>query len=381
MAASFWRWQLHRLLVDRTKAARAFSQKSGTKKVLLLGECNEIANAQIFPFFQYRHELASLHGIEIRELPLRRFLDAGNPYPDTVDAVCFQTWFDLAAGELQELVERIKSTWPSARLAYFDWFAPTDLRYAEVLAPHIAAYMKKQVLKDFTRYNTATLGDTNLTDYYAKRFHIDLPETRFIVPADFERKLVLGSGFELSPNIIRQLQNRPRFSGRIIDIHARVAAKGADWYTMMRAEVEAAVDNLGNRFCIAHRGRISYGQYIKELRNSKLCISPFGYGEICWRDFEAMATGALLLKPDVSHLRLANDFFVPYETYVPLSWELDDIEEKMQYYLHHSGERDAIAARAFERLSRHVGQKKFIESIAPLWNLLGTDQCALRTEH
>jgi len=27
---------------------------------------------------------------------------------------------------------------------------------------------------------------------------------------------------------------------------------------------------------------------------SKICISPFGYGEICWRDFEAIIFGCLL---------------------------------------------------------------------------------------
>jgi hypothetical protein len=191
--------------------------------------------------------------------------------------------------------------------------------------------------------------------------------------------LVLGSGFELSPNIIRQLQNRPSFSGRIIDIHARVAAKGADWYTMMRAEVEAAVDNLGNRFCIAHRGRISYGQYIKELRNSKLCISPFGYGEICWRDFEAMATGALLLKPDVSHLRLANDYFRPFETYVPLRWDLSDLDEKVAYYVHNASERETIARNALAGLKQPLEQKKFLSDVAPLWKLLGTPSDARYT--
>lgn len=370
MVGGTWRWQLHRLLVDRTRVTQAFSKRNGTKKVLMLSERGEIASAQIFPFFLYRHELASLHGVEIRELPLRRFLDAGNPYDHAVDAVCFQTWFDLGMGELGEVVERIKSAWPNARLAYLDCFAPTDLRYADLLAPHIAAYVKKQVLRDFARYSAATLGDTNLTDYYAKRFHIDLPETRFAVPPGFQDKLVLGSGFEYSPNIIRQLQNRPSLSGRVIDIHARVAAKGADWYAKMRAEAEAVVDNLATRFRVAHRGRVSHGQYMKELRNSKLCLSPFGYGEICWRDFEAMATGALLLKPDVSHLRLASDFFVPYETYVPLAWKLDDVEEKVQYYLHHAAERQAIAERAFEILSQHVAREKFLEGVAPLWNRL-----------
>ena len=38
------------------------------------------------------------------------------------------------------------------------------------------------------------------------------------------------------------------------------------------------------------------------MRHSRICISPFGYGEICWRDFEAILCGCLVVKPDMSHV-------------------------------------------------------------------------------
>ena len=39
------------------------------------------------------------------------------------------------------------------------------------------------------------------------------------------------------------------------------------------------------------------------MRQSKIVVSPFGFGEMCHRDFEAWGCGAVLLKPRVDHLR------------------------------------------------------------------------------
>jgi len=370
MLGPTWRWQVHRLLVDRAGLSRPFSSRPGLKKVLFLSERGTICHAQIFPFFLYSSELARQLQIEMRELPLRQFLSDRNPYIGAVDAVCFQTWFDLTHAEINDLLGRIKSAWPNAGIAYLDWFAPTDLRYAEALNPHIIAYIKKQTLKDLRSYGGSTLGDTNLTDFYAKRFNIDLPETRFPVPPGFERKLVLGSGFEYSPNILQNLNRPLRFGERTIDIHARFATKGSEWYSRMRSEALAKTIHLEEHYRVAHRGTVSRRKYFAELRSSKLCFSPFGYGEVCWRDFEAMSTGSLLLKPDMSHLRLANDIFKPDETYVPLSWDLSDFDQKVDYYIQHPLKRESIARNAFELLSQRYREKQFLQDIAPMWRLL-----------
>ena len=351
MMGPTWRWQCHRVLLDQAGWLRPFSGRSGFKKVLFLSEQDTICYAQIFPFFLHSRDFADQSQIEMRELPLRRFLKDRHPYDLAVDAVCFQTWFDLTPEELCSLTRRIKSAWPDAEIAYLDWFAPADLRYAEVLDPLVAAYVKKQTFKDFRSYGTVTLGDTNLTDFYARRFRIDLPETKFSIPSGFQQKIVLGSGFEYSPKIFHLLSRPLRFGERKIDLHARLATEGTEWYTQMRREALAKAVELEGRFQVAHRGRVSRRQYFTEIRSSKLCFSPFGYGEVCWRDFEAMSTGALLLKPDMSHLRLANDVFKPHETYVPLSWDLSDLGQKVDYYIRHPLEREFIARNAFELLS------------------------------
>jgi len=363
-------YNFHRLLTDEVGIVLPFSNRKDRKRVLLLTQKGEIACAQIYPFLLYQRDLIRNYAVEVRELPLRLFLEGKHRYRTRIDAVCMQTPFTLTPAQLESLIGRVKSAWPKAGIAYFDWFAPADLRYAEVLNPHILAYVKKQIFRDFKEYDRPLIGDTNMTDYYAGRFGIDLPETKFSIPPEFQQKIVLGSGFEYSPAIVRNLNREPNFGQRPIDLHARVEAKGVHWYEKMRQEASTQAAKLSGRFRVSYSGRVSRRHYFEELANSKLCFSPFGYGEVCWRDFEAMSTGSLLLKPDMSHLRLVSDFFRPYETYVPLSWDFSDLEEKVAHYVRHDSERESIARNAFEFLRERYRQKKFLQEIVPLWSRL-----------
>ena len=61
-----------------------------------------------------------------------------------------------------------------------------------------------------------------------------------------------------------------------------------------------------------------------------MCISPYGWGEVCYRDFEIVISGALLIKPSMDHLSTFPDVYIPHETYIPVSWELNDLAETVE---------------------------------------------------
>ncbi|QJW99683.1 glycosyltransferase [Frigoriglobus tundricola] len=373
MNVSIWRWRLHRATVDRAHFLWPFSRKRGRKRLLMISCRDPICHAQLFPFFFHQSDLAARDHIELRELPLDRFESDRHPYGGgaAVDAVCFQTWFSLGPQAMEALARKIRTVWPTARVAYFDWFAPTDLRYAEALGDHIDVYLKKQTLSDFAEYGRATRGDTNLTDYYSRRFHLDHPETHFRVPDRFRDKLVLGTHFAFSDYMLpRFLSAYPAAAHRPVDLHARIAVKGSDWYERMRQESLDKVNRRANDLKVISQGRVSRKEFFTELYGSKICFSPFGYGEICWRDFEAMFTGSLLLKPDVSHLDCYPNVFVPHETYVPLGWDLSDFDEKIDHYLKHPAEREAITRRAFAALHDYFRERRFLDDVRPLLSRL-----------
>lgn len=79
-----------------------------------------------------------------------------------------------------------------------------------------------------------------------------------------------------------------------------------------------------------------------------MILSPFGWGELCLRDFEAVRAGSVLLKPDMGHLLTWPDIFIPFETYVPFSWDVDDLLDKVDAYLGNDQARKQIAYNAWD---------------------------------
>lgn len=363
-------WYLYRGLVDRLGVLRPFS-RGASRRALFITENNPISQSQVFPFLFYGRQLEATLGIQIRELPLARFRSGNQPFNEAVDFVFFQTWFDLTAQQMDELACGIHSQWPGAKLIYLDWFAPTDLRYAEALNSHVSAYVKKQVLSDFSAYGKPLVGHTNLTDFYCRKFGIDEPPSRFNIPNGFRDKLVLGSSFEQSPEIIELMPRSWRAGDRPIDLHSRITAKGTAWYSGMRQEALDATEKLLDKFNVRYEGKVSKRQYVTELRQSKMCFSPFGYGEVCWRDYEAMACGALLLKPDMSHITMNSNPFRPYETYIPLAWDLSDLKDKVEYYLNNKSERLRITETAYHALKKRHTSEAFLVEIEKLLVCMG----------
>jgi hypothetical protein len=71
-------------------------------------------------------------------------------------------------------------------------------------------------------------------------------------------------------------------------------------------------------------GKIDRWSFTKEAAMVRGMLSPFGWGEVCYRDFEAALGGAILIKPDMSHVDTWPNIFID-KSYIPLSWDLDEL--------------------------------------------------------
>ena len=112
--------------------------------------------------------------------------------------------------------------------------------------------------------------------------------------------------------------------------------------------------------------KLSRRAYFKEMMQSKICISPFGLGEITLNDFECFLTGSMLLKPDMSHMRTWPNFYEDGKTCMMHDWDLYTLEEKIDYALSNEKERIEIA---------QAGQDRFIK------HTIGPDAAALFVSH
>ena len=346
--------------------AKPFAPDAASR-LLLVTQNERLPQSQIYPFHHYAADLRRHYGTDIREVDLGVFLAGGPVAAKGATAVAFQTAYDVSDADLDRLFERIGQDHPRAKVACLDWFAPTDLRNAARMDQRVDLYIKKHVLRDRGYYGRPTLGDTNLTDHYARRLGLPEPEVRFDIPPGFLQKIVIGPSFATAPTILPELLRKPPpVGGRAIDLHARFEQGGTPWYRAMRAEANAAVTSLQGGVTMVRGQGVHHAQFLAEMRHSKICISPFGYGEVCWRDYEAALTGAALVKPDMSHVETDPDIFIPWETYAPVAWDLSDFADVVQRLLADERLRTRLAAQARDILREWLQSDAFARRMAPL---------------
>jgi len=194
-------------------------------------------------------------------------------------------------------------------------------------------------------------------------------QTHPIAPEEIN-KLSLGWNIALDDKI-RYLNNKefvPASQDKPIDIACRAFAPPEAWIHQLRNPAIEQLTTFSHQFIVANSAqRISQKEYNQELRNSKACISPFGYGEICWRDFEALSFRCLLIKPDMSHVETWPNIYRPYETYLPVKWDFQNLKEICDYYLNHSIEREKISECGHRILKESLQPDQFVSRLNQLF--------------
>lgn len=144
-----------------------------------------------------------------------------------------------------------------------------------------------------------------------------------------------------------------------------------EWYYQYRQTALEALQPLASDYQIVTSGKtegglVPYHQYLQEIKKSRIVFSPFGWGEMCWRDFEAICYDCLLVKPSMSHIETEPNIFVEGKTYVSVKWDFSDLEEKCRYFLEHPDEAARIVENARQVYTEYFQEKKFIQKIKSL---------------
>lgn len=96
---------------------------------------------------------------------------------------------------------------------------------------------------------------------------------------------------------------------------------------------------------------------------SKITISPYGMGEYCYRDYEAIFNLSAIIKPDVSHVKTLVNYFEPYVNYVPCKNDYSDIEEKINMILSDDKLRSDLVGNAYNQFYTKYKKELIINNI------------------
>ena len=341
--------------------------------ILTPGFASPNGRAFLFPLHVHRRRLAD-QGVEFR-----CFMYAGSKIAEC-DVLIIDSRFyskrwahdeQAALDELAAFARRIKS------VLYFDISDSTGWLQAQVL-PFVTRYYKAQLLKDRNAYRKPHYGNRIYADTYHKKFGVtdNEPVTSRIAGSaqDLDKlRVSWNSGladYSLWGPMRMGLRQRipadwllkfprkftPARRDRTIPLTCRFGVNyQRETVSFQRRRIR---ELLGER---VPTDKLSRKAYLEEMRDARVAISPFGFGEITLKDFEAFLCGALLFKPDMSHMETWPDLFRGGETIVTHSWDLSDFSAVLEATLADDVKRQEIAECGQQAYRHHMASQSGYE--------------------
>ncbi|WP_319559856.1 glycosyltransferase [Marispirochaeta sp.] len=288
-------------------------------------------------------------------------------------------WFLKPDKVDMELLKRFRDKYET--IFFFNGNAGGGILRPEVL-PYVDLFFNKSLFKNKNLYKQPLYGDEIFTDYIHKRYGIEDPDPmpRKVVASDEDlaklkvswnigigdfpklklrqRSAVAMARITGNLKVVRPFYKNPDLPPTLpqnkgtYPIQARWGGPKRPTLLFHREQIIEKIKDHPDYLT----GRVEQNRYNDEIKNCKITLSPFGWGEVCFRDFEAVLNASLLLKPDMSHMETWPDIFFPGETYVPIDWDATDLLEKGTRYLEDDVERERIVRKAFEAYTEQAAK-------------------------
>ena len=354
---------------------------------LFIYEYGRVPQSQIFPFHHYKNLLSKKYGFSFDEL-CGEILNSENDFRklkidfSKYDIIFIHSRWSYPPHCLcqEENVQKYMKYFMESfhnfkgKIITLDNYDSTG-RCDFSIIPIIDLYIKKQFLSDFDLYHNSYVGGNIFFDYFIKNHEAIIPDyNNQKYKNEYRKKLCLGWNLGTCHSLIKELYEQEYFNNqrdRKIDIHCRCEMWKDEIVNTWRSKSIDIITKMDNYNVVSTGEKIHFKKYMTELYNSKICVSSFGWGEICFRDFEAIICGSLLIKQDMGHVQTEPNIYIPYETYVPIKWDLSDLADKCKYYLNNNEERRRITKKATEAYKKYFEEEVFIDKIKNIFLKLG----------
>lgn len=288
------------------------------------------------------------------------------------------------------------------KVFYYDLGDSTYTWALEAL-PYVDKLLKPFIFKDKNNYCIPLNGFTIITDYYFKKGMIDsyvpLPHKDLSQPPNYVKKkdrhlldkIQVGYNSTFADNSLSSNLWKYTYFNRITRRFFKIYSKmlsGNKGFDYINPEAHRS-NNLSCRILLEgysngidfHRNetakilnkyislnKLNRQDYFSEMRNSKVVISPFGWGEInVPRDYEVALSGSILLKPDISHLDTWPNIFNK-DTVIQYKWDLSNLSELVEKILDNHDDYIEFAIKLQDQYKYYsfgrLGDEKFCEYFA-----------------
>lgn len=274
---------------------------------------------------------------------------------------------------------------------WFDMRDSAGTTQFEVL-PFVKKYIKKQLYKDQEVYFKNLYGGRYYTDFYHNRFNVKDYQNYIQTKLNrkFIQKVTLGwnigvaqifdyskysrfdywkeylkfkyfnkKNFEMALNFNNNNYNKTD----IVCLMNKNFKRETVAY--QRKKLHQFIDKSKFKNCIYNQ-RFNKKDYLKILKNSKVSLGSYGWGEVCYREFEAIRCGASFITADMSNIDTWPNIYKKNETYLPYSLDFSDITDVINEILNNHKLREKLIKNSQEILrSTHnsIGKRYFINKL------------------
>lgn len=366
-------------------------------------------HGSMYPFVHYRNELKSRFNLTSKEVmsdSLQEKIRLIKEGQYDLIFICIPIRKDRTA--LLDFYTEVQNVKGHAKIIHFDY---GDGHWSPHfgLVPYVDLYLKQFLNRNMDDYQKWYVGGCQITEYFVNNgleesicneiwtnlFQSKLPREhydkvmlgwtfllwqRMIYLAEGKGSIVLWSKdkphkrlWSLAKSLRDYVVRAVTGVDKPIDVYCR-AALYSGWTRQHRVDAIKHANELSAQYnVVSSQKYVCFSDYYREMRSSKIYVSPFGWCELTPKDYEAMYFNTLLLKPSCEHIDTDPNILIPGETYVPLKWDLSDLKEKCAYYLENEDERKRITVNARKAFLEYYESKIFLDRIEQILRKVGFD--------
>lgn len=279
-------------------------------------------------------------------------------------------------------------------LYWFDMRDSAGTTQFEVL-PFVKKYIKKQFYKDKKIYFEKLYGGRFYSNHYIKKYNIKDHKDydQELLNNLYLSKLILGWNIGVAfffdyinfskinyflelvkfknLNIKKYKMRLPNYENWSED------SKKYDFLSLMntnfyrksvgyqRFKLKEILQNNNYKNKIIN-GRFNKKKYYEALRNSKVSIGAYGWGEICYREFEAITCGAAFMTADMSNIETWPNIYQSGETYLSYDLDFKNFNENLEILINDIKLRKKLVANSrkiLEDCHSECGKNYFLKKI------------------
>ena len=293
---------------------------------------------------------------------------------------------------LLDEIKKIKNK--NENLIWFDMRDSAGTTQFEVL-PYVKKYVKKQYYVDKSIYFQNLYGGRLYTNYYHENNGIIDKEIYEQEKLDnkYINKLILGwnlgvvlffdftkfSKLDYCLEFIKhKILNKNSFE-KSLTIDENLSFKNKKYNIISLMNTNFDRETVGyQRYTLKDKlkkknyqnsligKRLNKKDYYNTMKNSRVSVGAYGWGEVCYREFEATRCGATFTVPDMSNIETWPNIYLKNETYLPYSLDFSNLFETIEELLNNKELRMKLIKNSqtiIKDVHSEIGKNYFLKKI------------------